>query len=127
MKSPSQLDTDIVYFGQLVRSGFQGAVSVGRRALKDDPKRSVLSQSVRQSWKPAAVGAYLGVLAGGLRRKSTLSSALWGGFAGIAVGLAGGALWNSRSVTGDMVRGGFKSIEAARDKRWLELNPINYG
>jgi hypothetical protein len=36
-------------------------------------------------------------------------------------------LWNSRSVTGGVVRGAIKSVNAARDKRWLELNPINYG
>jgi hypothetical protein len=127
MKPPSRHDAGIVYFGQLVRSGFQGAVSVGRLTLKDEPRRSALSHSVRQSWKPAAVGAYLGVLAGGSRRKSTFSSALLGCFAGTALGLAGGALWKSRGVTGEIVRGGIKSIEAARDKHWLELNPINYG
>ena len=127
MKPPSPLDSNIVYVAGLVRSGFEGAISVSRQTLKDEPSRSVLSQSVRGSWKPAAVGAYLGMLASVWRRDSKLPRALWGGLVGSAFGLAGGALWNSRTVTGGVVRGAIKSVNAARDQRWLQLNPINYG
>jgi hypothetical protein len=127
MKSTSPLDSNMVYVAGLVRSGFEGAISVSRQTLKDEPSRSVLSQSVRESWKHAAVGAYLGVLASVWKRDPKVQRAFWGGFAGSAVGLAGGALWNSRTVTGGVVRGAIQSVNAARDKRWLELNPINYG
>jgi len=127
MKTPTPLDSTAVYLAGLVRSALTGAVSVGRLTFKDEPARAVLSQSVRGSWKPAAVGAYFGVLASVSKRDSKLPGALWGGFVGSALGLAGGVLWNSRSVTGGVVRGAIKSVNAARDKRWLELNPINYG
>jgi hypothetical protein len=30
-------------------------------------------------------------------------------------------------VTGAVVRGAIKNVNAARDERWLELNPIDYG
>jgi hypothetical protein len=127
MKTPSPLDSNIVYMAGLVRSGFEGAICVSRKTLEDESSRSVLSQSVRESWKPAAVGAYLGILASIWKRDSKLPRAVWGGFIGSALGLAGGTLWNSRTVTGGVVRGAVKSVNAARDKRWLDLNPINYG
>jgi hypothetical protein len=127
MKSPSPLDSTVVYLAGLVRSAVTGAITVSRVTLKDEPARAVLSQSVRGSWIPAAVGAYFGVLAGASKRDSKLPEALWGGVVGSAVGLAGGVLWNSRSVTGGVVRGAMKSVNAARDRRWLELNPVNYG
>ena len=127
MKRASRLDSNIVYVARLVRSGFEGAISVSRQTLKDEPSRSVLSQSVRDSWKPAAVGAYFGLLASVWMRDSKLPRALWGGFVGSALGLAGGALWKSRTVTGGVMGGALKSVNAARDQRWLQLNPINYG
>jgi len=111
----------------LARSGFKGAISVGKLRLKDEPARSLLSQSFRESWKPAAIGASIGVLASVWQRDRKLPKTLWGGLVGSALGLAGGLVWNSRRVTGGAVRGAIKSVNAARDQHWLELNPINYG
>jgi len=104
-----------------------GAICVGRLTLKDEPAGSVLSHSVRKSWKPAAIGACLGVLASVWKRDPKPSTALRSGFVGTTLGLAGGVVWNSRSVTGAVVRGAIKNVNAARDERWLELNPIDYG
>jgi hypothetical protein len=127
MKPHSPINSNIAYLAGLVRSGFRGAISVGKLSLKDEPARSVLSQSFRESWKPAAVGASIGVLASVWKRERKLPQALWGGFVGSALGLASGVVWNSRGVTGGAVRGAIEGVNAARDQRWLELNPIDYG
>ena len=126
MKHASPHHSNITYLAGLVNSGFQGAVSVGRQTLGDQPVGSALLHSVRQSWKPAAIGACVGVLAGAWKRDPKLSSALRGGFVGSALGLAGGLVWNSRGATGAVVRGAVRNVNAARDERWLELNPIDY-
>jgi len=127
MKHPSPLNSNVAYMAELAISGFKGALSVGRRSLKDEPASSVLSHSVRDSWKPAAIGAGIGVLASVWNRDTKLPKALWGGIVGSALGFAGGVVWNSRSVTGAVVRGAIHKVNAARDERWLQLNPINYG
>ena len=127
MKPPSPLNANVVYLAGLVSSGFKGALSVGRLTLKDEPAGSVLSHSIRKSWKPAAIGACIGVLASFWKRDPQHSTALRDGFMGSTLGLAGGVVWNSRGVTGAVVRGAIKNVNAARDERWLKLNPIDYG
>jgi hypothetical protein len=119
--------SNVRYMARLVNSGFEGAVSVGRLALEDGSGSSVLSHSVQESWKPAAIGACIGVLVSIWKGDRKLSSALWCGFLGSALGLTQGVLWNSRGVTNAVMRGALKNVNAARDERWLELNPVNYG
>jgi len=111
----------------LVGSGFQGAASAGRLTFRDEPASSVLSHSVQESWKPAAIGACVGVLAAVWKRDAKLSTALLGGIMGSALGLTGGLAWNSRNVTRAVMLGALNSVNMVRDERWLELNPINYG
>src|ERR1035438_1360204 len=127
MKSPSPLNSNVAYLAELVSSGFRGALSVGRVTLEDGPSGSVLSDSIRKTKKPAAIGAFIGVLASVWNRDSKHSTALRDGFVGSTLGLAGGVMWNSRGATGAVVRGAIRNINAARDERWLQLNPIDYG
>jgi hypothetical protein len=127
MKLASPQNSNAAYITRLVGTGFRGAISVSRLSFKDEPAGSVLSHSFRKSWKPAAIGACIGVLASVWKRGRKPSTALRAGFVGSTLGLAGGVVWNSRGVTGAVVRGAIKNVNAARDERWLELNPINYG
>ena len=116
-----------IYFAKLVSSGCKGAISVGRLTFRDEPASLVFSQSVQESWKPAAIGACIGVLASVWKRDPKLSTALWAGFMGSALGLTRGVVWHSRGVTSAVMRGALKGVSAVRDERWLELNPIDYG
>ena len=51
----------------------------------------------------------------------------WGAsLLGATIGLSTGMAWGTRHLTGDMARGAKKNIDAARDSRWLEKNPIDY-
>jgi len=69
------------------------------------------------------VGALTALLAG--RRRSGYGTAL-GGLVGSAVGFGGGVAWASRGYTGALGRSVIQKVNAARDARWLERNPINY-
>src|ERR1700689_325825 len=86
MKPPN---STVTYLARLVSSGFKGAASVGRVTFREEPASSVLSRSAQDSWKPAAIGACIGVLATVWKRDPKLSTALWGGFMGSALGLTG--------------------------------------
>ncbi len=66
---------------------------------------------------PVAIGAGLGALGAGLRRRRNGSSLAVAALIGSGVGLA----WASQDRTA------IRKINAARDLHWLEKNPVAYG
>jgi hypothetical protein len=116
------------YGRTLVTSGWEGARATGKMTIEGVPAAVVLIRSARTSCMPALVGAYIGALGAALgnRRKRaygiiTLSTTL-----GAVIGFTTGMAWGTRHLTGGMVQGARKKIDAVRDAHWLEKNPIDY-
>jgi len=115
------------YGRKLFDSGIEGARSGREAFLNGEPLTPFLAESVRRALKPAALGAYLGLLGSypGCRRKSigrTLAYGLLGG----AIGLGAGVAWESRRLTVSAAGGALRNIGRVRDEHWLTKHPINY-
>jgi hypothetical protein len=115
------IESNIDYGRSLIRSGLEGAVAHA-------PVTSALIDSVRDSWMPAVIGAYVGALGAsiGNRRKPHYGAVVGASLLGAAIGLSSGMAWGTRRLAGDMARGAKRNIDATRDSRWLEKNPIDY-
>ncbi len=115
------------YGGKLVSSGIEGARSGGEKFLNGEPLNPFLGESVRSAWRPAALGACLGVLGScpGSRQRS-LGKTLALGFLGGAIGFSAGVLWENRRLVASAAGGAFRNIGKVRDEQWLIRNPINY-
>lgn len=116
------------YGRKLVDSGIEGARSSRDTSLGAKPVAMVLSRSARDSWGPAVIGASIGVLSAYLQRKHRHARAVAMGYTllGAVVGFGTGMAWGTRRLTGTVVRGAKKGIDAVRDEHWLERHPINY-
>ena len=68
------IKSNIDYGRSLIRSGLEGAHSAQNKTLACAPITSALIDSVRDSWMPAVIGAYVGALGASLghRRKAPL-------------------------------------------------------
>jgi hypothetical protein len=121
-------ESNIDYGRSLISSGLEGAFSAQKKTLEGAPVSSVLIDSVRNSWMPAMIGAYVGALGASLghRRKPNYGAILGASLLGAAIGLTTGMAWGTRRLTGGMARGAKKNIDVARDAHWLEKNPIDY-
>jgi hypothetical protein len=122
------IKSNIDYGRSLLASGWEGAHTTGKSTLEGVPAASVLVDSVRTSCTPALIGAYIGALGAALgnrRRRAygviTVSTTL-----GAVIGFTTGMAWGTRRLTGEMVQGARKKIDAVRDAHWLERNPIDY-
>lgn len=121
----SQLEAE--YGRKILESGLEGARS-GREAFLDGkPLTPVLSVSLRNGLKPAALGAFVGLLTGctGSRPKSIgrfLAFGLLGGAAGFGASL----VWENRRLAASVASGALKNIDRVRDEHWLERHPIDY-
>jgi len=121
--SKSSLD----YGRRVVSSGIEGA-RYGREVfLHGRPLAPFLSESIRNAWEPAALGALLGVFGGcaGNRQRS-VGRALACGVLGGAVGFGVALAWESRRLTASVGREAFRSMSRTRDEHWLETHPIDY-
>jgi hypothetical protein len=121
MTTLDRIKSNVDYGRSLIRSGLEGALAYA-------PVSSALIDSVRESWMPAVVGAYVGALGAsiGHKRKPHYGAVLGASLLGAAIGFSTGMAWGTRRAAGDMARGAKKNIDAARDSRWLEKNPIDY-
>jgi hypothetical protein len=121
-------ESNIDYGRSLISSGLEGALSAQKKTLDGAPVSSVLIGSVRDSWMPAMIGAYVGALGASLghRRRPHYGAILGASLLGAAIGLTTGMAWGTRRLTGGMARGAKKNIDVARDAHWLEKNPIDY-
>jgi hypothetical protein len=122
------LESNLDYGRRLISSVLEGARSAQQDTLDGAPIRSVVIDSVRNAWMPAAIGAYVGALGASLgqRRKPNYGALLGASLLGAAIGLSTGMAWGTRNLTGGMAKGAMKNMGAARDARWLEKNPIDY-
>ena len=129
MTTREWIESNIDYGRSLISSGLEGARFAQKKTLEGAPLGSVLIVSVCNSWMPSVIGAYVGALGASLghRRKTNYGAILGAGLLGAVIGLTTGMAWGTRRLTGGMARGAKKSIDVARDARWLEKNPVPYG
>lgn len=121
--SKSNLD----YGLKLLDSGLEGARSGEGAFLHGKPLAPVLEESARHSLKPAAIGAFVGVLGScaGNRHKSTSRTLVYGLLGG-AIGLGVAVAWGNRRLAASVASSAFRSMGKVRDEHWLENNPIDY-
>ena len=122
------IETTVDYGRSLISSGLEGARSARNKTLAGAPVTSALINSVRDSWMPAVIGAYVGALGASLghRRRTHYGTVMGASLLGAAIGFSTGMAWGTRRLTGDIARGAKKNIDTARDAHWLEKNPIDY-
>ncbi|MFB3915887.1 MAG: hypothetical protein ACE14M_04120 [Terriglobales bacterium] len=122
------LKSNLEYGRKLVDSGIEGARSSRDTSLAAKPVSLVLSRSARHSWGPAMIGASIGILGAYLHRKQghARAVALAYTLVGAAIGFGTGMAWGTRRLTGTVVRGAKKGIDAVRDEHWLQKHPITY-
>ncbi len=115
------------YSRKLFVSGVEGARSGRATFLHGEALTPYLGESVRRALKPAALGAYLGVLGSypGSRQKS-VGRALVFGLLGGAIGLGAGFAWESRRLTASAAGGALRNIGKVRDEHWWAKHPIDY-
>lgn len=125
MKAPSRLKSDFDYVKNLVEAGFEGAASVGKDAapgLAPSPGRAT-----RTAWVSVAVGVAAGVGSAFLSRdRKSRYGVLLSGVVGGSLGYGGALAWGSRDRTAAMAGSAIRKVNAVRDARWLEKNPIAY-
>jgi hypothetical protein len=129
MKTPDWVKSSFGYGRHLAGSGWEGLRLAERAALGGASVGSVLADALRESWLPAAVGAYVGALGAALghKRKPNYGALAGATLLGGVIGLTTGMAWGTRRLAGDMARGARKNINAVRDAHWLEKHPIPYG
>jgi hypothetical protein len=118
---------EIEYGRKVLNSGLEGARS-GREAFLDGrPLPPFLSESVRNAFKPAAIGVCIGVLGGcpGNRPKS-IGRVLAFGLLGGAIGFGAGVVRENRRLAASVAGGALRNIDRVRDEHWLERHPIDY-
>ena len=127
MKLHPAITGNLTFGKRLVDSSLHGAGSGTRRALDAEPLPDLISRAVKEAGVPAIIGAVAGVAASLWRGDGRAPrTAAVGGLVGGALGFSAGLLWGSRRLTGSMVRGAVKGVNATRDQRWLEKHPVNY-
>jgi hypothetical protein len=122
-----RLQASVNYGAKVLNSGLEGA-RAGREAfLHEGSLTPFLEESVRHAWKPAAMGACIGVLSSysGNGRKS-IPKAFAYGFLGGAIGFGAGVAWGSRRLVASVAVGARKNMGRVRDEHWLEEHPIDY-
>jgi hypothetical protein len=117
--------SEVEYGRKVLNSGLEGARSGREAFLTGRPLTAFLSESVRNAWKPAAIGAGVGVLGCSGSRKS-IGRVLAFGLLGGAVGFSAGVVWQNRRLVASTARGAWRRIDKVRDERWLEKHPIDY-
>lgn len=126
MKMPERLKSDFAYVKNLVEAGFEGAASVRKDATNQTLAPSP-GRGTRTAWASAAIGAAVGIGSAYLARdRKSGYDVLLGGVVGGSLGFGGALAWGSRDMTAAMAGGAVQKVNAVRDARWLEKNPITY-
>jgi hypothetical protein len=125
MKMPQRVKSDLAYVRNMVEAGFEGATSVrkdgARLAASPRPNRA------RTEWVSAAIGVAVGMGSACLaRERKSPYSVLLSGMVGGSLGYGGALAWGSRDRTVAMAGSAMQKVNAVRDARWLEKNPIAY-
>lgn len=122
-----RVKSNLDYGKKLVRSGLEGAADGRNAYLEGTPLSPFLSEAARSAWNPAVVGACIGLLGSymGRRNRSTNRAVVLAAL-GAIVGFGAGFTWTSRHLATSIGHEAAKRVNAVRDERWLERNPINY-
>ena len=119
--------SSISYGLQLISSGLKGATLGQAEYLRGESLGSFLGQAVCKSLPATAAGVAAGALGAFVsRRARPKSRALLFAAAGGALGFAAGLAWKSRRLAATATNGALRGINATRDERWLQQNPIDY-
>jgi len=112
------LKSELLYATEMAGAGLNGIASA-----RQDFDRNLFTPA----WMPTAIGGGIGLLSRFLvgKRRSASSVAI-GGLLGSVVGFTAGVAWKSRHVTGTAARKSIRLVNAVRDARWLEQNPVDY-
>jgi hypothetical protein len=123
------LKSEVEYGRDLADSGWAGARSAWDNVTQTEPVGSMLTRSVRASWVPTMMGAGVGALCALAlqRRKMNTPAVLAVGMVGSFLGFTVGVAWETRQISSEVARGAMREIGTARDSRWLEKHPINFG
>lgn len=127
LRSWSRSNAD--YGRKMLNSGLDGARSGREAFLNGRPLTPFLSESVRNAWKPAAIGACLGALGSYPNHRhdhSFIGRVFTYGFLGGAIGFGASIAWESRRLTASVAAGALKNMEKVSDEHWLETHPIDY-
>jgi hypothetical protein len=111
--------TELAYAKRLIGAGWEGFASArGERETRTLPG---------VSWTPAAIGAAVGVLsARAFGNRRSASTVALGAVIGSMVGCGAAVAWKSRGLVLPAALGALREVNAIRDARWLETNPIDY-
>src|ERR1039457_2385883 len=125
MKARSRFKSDFAYVKNLVEAGFEGAASDGKDAA---PRLApVAGRATRTALVSAAVGVAVGLGSACLARdRKSRYGVLLSGVVGGSLGYGGALAWGSRDRTAAMAGSAIRKVNAVRDARWLEKNPIAY-
>jgi len=121
--------SNVDYGKRLVGSGIDGARSGQEEFFNGEPIGPFLTESMKASIAPEAIGACVGALAAYpfyRKKSSTATATLAYGLLGCVVGLTAGLAWKSRHLSASVASGAIKEIGKVRDEKWLTKNPINY-
>jgi hypothetical protein len=118
--------SEVEYGRKVLHSGLAGARSGRETFLNGRPLTPFLNEAVRNASVPAAVGAFVGVLASQPRDQRSACKAAIFGFLGWTIGLGLGMAWQSRGLTACVTGAALRSIGRVRDEHWLERHPIDY-
>jgi len=120
--SKSNLD----YGRKVLNSGLEGARSGREAFLKGSPLTLFLSESARNAWEPAAIGACIGLVGSYPGNPPSIRRAFGYGILGGAIGFGAGIAWESRHLTASVARGALRNVDRVRDEHWFEAHPIDY-
>jgi hypothetical protein len=127
MRILRQLKKIVDYGERIIKAGLEGAHSGWETVLGEKALSTFLSESVRNAWRFAAIGACIGVLgvySTGLR--VSLRSALAYVSLGSVLGCGAGFLWKCHPLFKSVISAALKGVGRVRDEHWLERNPIDY-
>ena len=117
------LRAELDYLKELTGAGLDG-IAAARREFSGPVFETAPNG---RAWTPAAVCAGIGIMSGVLAgRGGSRSRVVVGGLVGSVVGSAALLAWTSRRFARTAAHRAFRSVNAARDQRWLKANPIDY-
>jgi hypothetical protein len=117
--------SEVEYSRKILTSGLEGARSGREAYLHGRAITPLLEDSARKAWKPALVGACLGMLSSlpgnhDLSIARTLTYGLLGG----VIGLSTGMTWESWGLTESAASAALRNIHKVRDEHWVERHPV---
>lgn len=119
--------SEFEYGRRVLNSGLEGARSGREAFLSGRSLTPFLGEVARNAFKPASVGACVGMLSGYRGNgHNSISRILVFGLLGSLIGFASGVAWKSRALTASVAANALRDIGRVSDEHWLEKHPIDY-